>query len=94
MARESRFTFFFPDARVLSEAEIAAIPTEKKQAADTDKKEGVWLEIYCPDASCVRDDGQITIPAVGTEPAEKEGIWLNIFCPEGSCELNEVTDLP
>ncbi len=30
---ETRFTFFFPDARLLNEVEIAAIPTEKKKAA-------------------------------------------------------------
>ena len=91
---ETRFTFFFPDARVLNEAEIAAISTEKKEAAESEKKEGIWLEIYCPDASCVGDDGRITIPAGGTESAEKRGIWLNLFCPEGSCELNQMTDLP
>ena len=91
---KTRFTFFFPDARILNEAEIAAIPTEKKKAAEADKKEGVWLEIYCPDASCVRDDGRITIPAEGAESAEIKGIWLNLFCPEESCELNEMTDLP
>jgi hypothetical protein len=91
---KTRFTFFFPDARILNEAEIAAIPEEKKKAAETDKKEGVWLEIYCPDASCVRDDGRITIPAERAESEEIKGIWLNLFCPEGSCELNEMTDLP
>lgn len=48
----------------------------------------------CPDASCVSNDGRITIPAVGAEPAEKRGIWLKLFCPEGSCELKEGTDLP
>ena len=92
--RETRFTFFFPNARVLNEAEIDAIPTEKKEAAEADKKEGIWLEIYCPDASCVADDGRITIPAVGAEPAEAKGFWLNLFCPEGSCELDQMTDLP
>ena len=90
---ETRFTFFFPDARVLNETEIAAISTEKKEAAKSDKSKGVWLEINCPDASCVGDDGRITIPAVGDEPAEKTGIWLNLFCPKGSCELNQMTDL-
>ena len=91
---DTRFTFFFPDARLLDEEEIAAIPTEKKKAAGTDKKEGIWLEIYCPDASCVTDDGRITIPAVVTESGKKKGIWLNLFCPEGSCEIKEMSDLP
>ena len=91
---KTRFTFFLPDARVLSETEIAAISTEKKEAVESDKTEGLWLEIYCPDDSCVGDDGQITIPAVGAESNEKKGFWLNLFCPEGSCELNQMTDLP
>ena len=90
----SRFTFFFPDARILSEAEVAALPAEKKQAAEIAEKEGVWLEIYCPDASCLNADGRITIPAAGAESMEKKGIWLNLFCPEGSCELTEGTNLP
>ena len=89
-----RFTFFFPDARVLSDPGIAALPADKKQAADTDQREGVWLEVFCPDASCVSDDGRITIPAVGTASAENKEMWLNIFCPEGSCELNRMSDLP
>ena len=91
---DSRFTFYLPDARVLSDAEIAALPAEKKQSAETGNKEGIWLEIYCPDASCVGDDGRITIPAEGAESGKKKGVWLNLFCPEGSCELKEGTDLP
>lgn len=91
---KSRFKFFFPDARVLGESEIAALPAEKKQAVESLGKTGVWLEVHCPDASCVGDDGRITIPAVGTESAEEKGVWLNLFCPEGSCELQEGTQLP
>ena len=90
----TRFTFFFPDARVLSEAEISVLPQEKKQAVETDQKKGVWLEIHCPDASCVRDDGRISIPAEGIESVENKGVWLNLFCPEGSCELEEGSSLP
>ena len=91
---KSRFKFFFPDAWVLNESEVAASPAEKKQAVEALNKEGVWLEIHCPDASCIHDDGRITIQAVGTESAEEKGIWLNHFCPEGGCEIEEVTGLP
>jgi len=70
------------------------MPTEKKQAAEAEKKAGVWHEVYCPDASCVTEDGRITIPAAGTESAEKNGIWLNLFCPEDTFEIQEATDLP
>ena len=91
---ETRFTFFFPDARALSVAVIAAVSTEKKEAAESDNREGIWLESYCPDSSCVGDDGRITIPAIGAQSTEKKGAWLNLFCPEGSCEINQLTDLP
>ena len=91
---ETRFTFFFPDARVLNETEIAALPAEKKEAAESGDKDGIWLEINCPDASCVGDDGRITIPAVAAESTENKGFWLNLFCPEGSCELIQSTGLP
>lgn len=92
--KNARFKFFFPDARVLSEVEIDSMPPEKKLAAEAGKKKGVWLEIHCPEGSCVGDNGRITIPAVGTESPEEKGIWLNLFCPEGSCELQESTQLP
>jgi len=89
-----RFKFFLPNARILSETEISAIPAEKKKAAETEKTVGVWLEINCPDASCLSEDGRITIPARGHESAQLKGFWLNLFCPEESCELHEATDLP
>ena len=83
---DTRFIFFLPDARVLDEAEIAAIPAEKKHAAETDKKEGIWLEIYCPDGSCVGDDGRITISAVGTEikspdDSRTDQLWSAVIGP-------------
>jgi hypothetical protein len=90
----SRFTFYFPVARVLSNAEVADLPAEKKQAAESTGKRGIWLEIDCPDQSCVNSDGNVTIPAARTEAAEKKGVWLNVFCPNDSCEMNENTALP
>ncbi len=90
----SRFTFYFPEARVLSNAEVAGLPPEKKQAADNTGKRGIWLEIDCPDQACVSTEGKITIPAAGIEPKSHKGIWLNVFCPNDSCELHESTDLP
>jgi len=89
-----RFKFFLPDARVLSESEIDDLPAEKVQSVKAAGKEGLWLEINCPDKSCINADGKITIYAVGTEAKAKGGVWLNLFCPEDSCELRQSTDLP
>jgi hypothetical protein len=89
----SQFTFFFPEARVLSGEEVEALPPEKRQAAAKSGQQGVWLEINCPDSSCISEDGKITVSAVGTEAKSKGGVWLNLFCPEDSCEIRQSTDL-
>ncbi|MFZ0240016.1 MAG: hypothetical protein WAL90_00105 [Desulfobacterales bacterium] len=92
----ARFTFFFPEARVLGKDEVDSLPADKRQTAATSGQQGVWLEINCPDKSCISDDGRITIPAAGNQAAVKKdkGVWLNLFCPEDSCELQQNTDLP
>ena len=82
-----RFKFFLPEARVLSDAEIETLAAAK--AAGT--QDGLWLEIRCPDASCLDDDGRITLPP---QTREKEGFFLNLFCPRDSCEVVQGTDLP
>jgi hypothetical protein len=91
--QDTRFTFFFPDARVLSVEEIQALTLEKKQASQKVGGKGVWLNINCPDASCISGEGRITIPATGVEHSKK-GFWLNLFCPEDTCEIHQATDLP
>ena len=90
----TRFTCFFPEARVLRQQEVEALPSDKREAAARTGKQGVWLEINCPDKSCISADGKITFPAAGTEAIKKEGVWLNLFCPEDSCELQQSSDLP
>ena len=93
-ASGSRFTFYLPEARVLSNAEVAALPSDKLQAAEQSGKSGIWLEIDCPNHSCVSPEGNVTIPATGAEAKGKKGVWLNVFCPNDSCELHESTALP
>jgi hypothetical protein len=88
----ARFAFFFPGARVLSPEEVEALPAEKKQAAAA-AKEGVWVEIDCPDGTCI-EEGKIVVPAAGTQTSGEKGYWLNLFCPEDSCKISEMTDLP
>ena len=93
-AKSSRFRFFLPDARVLEKEETSNLPPQKLAAAENADRKGLWLEIACPDESCIDDDGNITIPAKGTDPSENKGIFLNLFCPEDSCEVVQSTDLP
>ena len=90
----SRFRFFLPDARVLGKDEIANLPREKLSAVETMGSTGLWLEIACPDNSCIDASGNITIPAKGAAASKQKGKFLNLFCPEDSCEILQSTDLP
>ena len=89
-----RFKFFLPDARVLSADEITALPADKKTAAQATGKEGLWIEIYCPDTSCLDEKGHISIPSTGKATEKEKGTWLKLFCPEGQCEITQSSGLP
>ena len=90
---KTNFTFYFPNARVLGANEVSALPGEKKKAAEAAGESGVWLEVNCPEGSCVGKDGKVTLEAVDTEPNKGKGVWLNVFCPEDSCLWKGGTDL-
>jgi hypothetical protein len=92
--KRSHFRFFLPDARLLGKDEIAKLPPEKLKSVQAGNHEGLWLEIVCPHASCIDDDGNITIPAKGAGIPEEKGFFLNLFCPEDSCEVVQSSDLP
>lgn len=89
---EKRFTFYFPGLRLLSNAEIEALPEEKRKAASG--RPGVWLDVPCPRDACVQGDGKICIDALPAARQGDRGVWMNIFCPEDSCLFNSGTDLP
>lgn len=92
--KTSHFRFFLPKARVLKKDEIANLPPEKLKAVESEGQNGLWLEITCPDESCVDEAGNITISARGVDSASQEGIFLSLFCPDDSCEIVQSTDLP
>ncbi|MFO8084512.1 MAG: hypothetical protein R6U27_09350 [Desulfobacterales bacterium] len=90
----STFTFFCPGARVLNDNEISELSPEKKQAAEQTGNKGLWLEIKCPEGTCVDDSGRVMIPTAEAQVKGKKGIWLNLFCPEDSCEVHQSTEIP
>lgn len=90
----NKMILYFPDARVLTEDEISKLSPEKKETAAESNKEGLWLEIDCPDGTCLDEKGQITIPSPEIQTTGKKGTWLNFFCPERSCEILQSTDAP
>ena len=87
-----QFKFFLPDARVLDREEIEALQKEMPASADVAEGAGLWLEVICPDSSCLDDQGRLTLPT--TEQAhETKGVFLNLFCPEGRCQVTQSTDI-
>jgi hypothetical protein len=89
-----RFKFFLPDARLLAKDEIEEmLSAERIQSSAAAKKDGLWIEVTCPDTSCISEDGRITLPPEEPDDQEK-GIFLKLFCPEGNCEISQSTDIP
>ncbi|MFZ7112037.1 MAG: hypothetical protein ACOWYE_10180 [Desulfatiglandales bacterium] len=84
---------FIPNVRTLTENEIAELPAEKRRAAEGSGTGGTWLKVLCPDASCVKSGGKITLNAEGIEK-EAKGLWLDVFCPDDSCLYKTGTELP
>jgi len=91
---DTRFVFYFPGLRILSNAEIEALPEQKRRDAEESGRQGVWLEVPCPDDACLREEGRICIEAVPAGKQKGRGLWLNIFCPEDSCLFKSGTELP
>ena len=70
------------------------LPIEKKEAAEATGRQGLWLEVFCPDDQCLREEERIKLPVERTAPGAEKGFWLNMFCPEDRCEVEEGSQLP
>jgi hypothetical protein len=82
---------FIPKARLLTGAEIQALPVKDKEPAGG---EGLWVEVACPDESCTVDGGRICLPATSASTKKGKGAWLKIFCPEDRCYFDDASGLP
>jgi hypothetical protein len=97
-----RLRVFAPGARLLTEEEIRALPTDKREAAAAVDTAGVWLEVPCSRDECLSDRRGIAVPVQGVTEKERaslsgkqeKGFWLNLFCPEDSCVLQQSSDVP
>ena len=90
---EGRLTVFVSDARLLSEEEITQLPEEKRAAVAAAGRQGLWIEVPCPDNACSVDGDKITLPAGGVVGSEAKGLWLSLFCPEDQCVLEQPSAL-
>ena len=91
--KTTRLKVFVEDARVLSGEEQAALPPEKRATAEG--KQGVWIEVACPDGACSLEKGKVTLPAGGVTSKETKakGLWLNLFCPNDQCVIEQGTEV-
>nr|NJM02999.1 hypothetical protein [Desulfobacula sp.] len=65
------------------------------KAFETDCRDrGIWLDLFCPDDGCLRDEERINVPVFCSTPETVKDLWLDTFCPAGSCEIIEATNLP
>ncbi len=85
--RPTRLRFFLPDARLLKAEEVEHLMDQQPPGDAT----GLWLEINCPDGSCIDEEGRITLPA---RKVYGDDLFSHIFCPEDACEVVQSTDLP
>ena len=69
--------------------------TDKGDGSESECRDrGTWLDLFCPDDACLRDEERINVPMFCSNPEAVKDPWLDIFCPAGSCEITEATNLP
>lgn len=83
---------FCPNARCLSDSEIAGLPPEKLKAAQTDSKEGLWMEVFCPEGTCETGPQKFWTVEETSDQSGGKGLWLKLFCPENACEISEPSE--
>jgi len=79
---------YLPSVGALSAEEFKNYPDK-----DCENK-GFWLEVFCPEDSCLREEERIKLVDFCEDSEEKQDLWLEAFCPESSCEIFEASELP
>jgi hypothetical protein len=90
---DHKLKVFFREARVLSEAEIADLPAEKRQEVEENSEQGIWLEVNTEQAQITERKNQLCV-RIGDDEEQNKGTWLNIFCPEDRCLKHSGVELP
>ncbi len=89
-----RVKVYCANARCLTEEEVQALPEDKRKQMEESGGKGLWMEFFCPDESCLREEERIDLPVRMVADEKKKGMWLNLFCPEDRCVIDDETDLP
>ena len=73
----------------------APFPEELKTFSDKDCMDrGVWLDAFCPDDRCLREEERIELINFCKDSSKKRNLWIEAFCPKGICEIFEASQLP
>ena len=75
---------FFREARVLTRAEIEALPREKLKEVEESGDEGVWLEVNTSPAPITERKNRLCVQ-LGEDEDKDRGMWLDFFCPDERC---------
>jgi hypothetical protein len=86
-----KFKFFLPKARLLNQIEIDQLPADKHRAAGATDTDGLWVEINCPDRSCLDTDGRITLP---TQESKAKAFSSTCSARRGSVKLLRAQTFP
>ena len=84
---------FVPNVRPISGEALKDLSETEKAFAETCEDRGIWLEVFCPEDSCLSEEERIKLVAFCEESGKKADLWLRAFCPNDSCEVFETTQL-
>ena len=83
-SEERKLKVFFRGARVLSPAEIKALPREKRREVEESADQGVWLEVDTPTARITERKNRLCVQ-LEEDDDQDQGMWLDFFCPDERC---------
>ena len=85
---------FCPNARCLTDQEVAALPEEKRKMAESEGSKGIWLAVRRERETNRSEQTGVPLPVRAVAGEDKKGFWLKLFCPEDQRILEQPTDLP
>ena len=88
-----RKRIFIRHAQLLSEDKRHTLSEQENAYETACQKRGVWLEVFCPEDACFREEERVRVPVYCEDPQAKESLWLDVFCPDSSCEIDESSKL-
>lgn len=85
---------FLSNARPIPVEELKTLSDKEKEFARDCTDKGVWLELFCPDDSCLTKEERIKLVSFCEDSTNNKDLWLKVFCPDDTCEAVESTKLP